>query len=473
MRKHGVDRHLKLRTQVTKASWASEEAKWHVSIFDLETKQHAVVTADFFISATGRLNHAAFPDIEGLENFAGPVIHTANWDSSFDYSNRTLAVIGNGASGMQLIPNILADVGHIDHFVRSRTWVSPFFRQGLLTVSAENPGGHEYTAEKRHEFATDKAAYLEYRKSLDVKFHGPLRASISGSAENAALRRLLTDLMSDRVGNDERLLQKILPDYAPGCKRLTPAPGYLESLKDPKVNYITERIVRATASGLVTADGKEHPVEAIIAATGFSDSYIPRFPMIGLNGVNIQDQWALDGPIGYPETYFGVMAPDFPNLFFVLQVQGTAGGGTVPMQCEITATYIAKCIRKIQSQSYSALAPRQDATDDFNAVVEGFFDDKVSMDTCHSWWKVGQGRTRNVVSWPGTGQHKVDISRDPRWEDFVFQRRPGAERNRFEYFGNGVTKKEEEGDPEKLTRYLKEVGAVDLRTVHELWTEQD
>ncbi|KIW09929.1 hypothetical protein PV08_11705 [Exophiala spinifera] len=277
--------------------------------------------------------------------------------------------------------------------------------------------------------------------------------------------------MSERVNHDQELLSKLVPAYAPGCKRLTPAPGYLEAVAIPKVTYVMDSIVRATTSGLVTADGQEHKVDVIIAATGFPEFTVPRYPIIDQDSVTLESLWSPHGKIGYPKSYFGVMTPGFPNMFFVLQVQGTSLGGTVPVQCEQTATYIARCIRKIQSQSYSALEPSQDATDEFDAVVNGFFADKVSTDSCSSWWKLGKGSTRVTVSWPGTGHHKWDISREPRWEDFVFHRQRGALGNRFEYFGNGYTRKEVDGCQEDLTRYLRPRGKVDLRTLHESWTE--
>lgn len=154
------------------------------------------------------------------------------------------------------------------------------------------------------------------------------------------------------------------------------------------------------------------------------------------------------------------------------QAQGNARGGTVPLQCEISATYIAKCIRKVQTQSYITLEPRQDAAEEFNDVANGYFQGKVFQDKCNSWFKLGKGATRVVLAWPGTYHHRADSLRDPRWEDFTFKRRPGAEINRFEYFGDGTTFREVIlRDDVNLTSYLREVGKCDIATVHELWNE--
>jgi hypothetical protein len=149
-------------------------------------------------------------------------------------------------------------------------------------------------------------------------------------------------------------------------------------------------------------------------------------------------------------------------------------GGTFPLQTEISATYISKVIRKVQSQGYKYIYPSQEATDEFNEVITSFFDDKTINDECDGWWKSGFGKSRPLLSWPGTGHHRFDISRDPRWEDFVFERFDEGRRNRFEYFGNGYTEREESADEISLTNYIKQGGRIDdrgLATLHENWND--
>ncbi len=471
VRNHGIDKHIKFETQISRAVWLVEDQQWHVYSVNLATGRQELSKADFFISAAGRLNEGTLPNIEGLETFQGHIRHSTNWDHEYDYTGKKVAIIGSGASGMQILPNLLPKVEHIDQYTRSKNWVSPFFKPGLPTAGAENPGGHRYTEEEKTEWIRNPESYLKYRKELDVKFYGPIDGMILGSPQNAEFRKKLEQLVIDRTGGNLDLASKLIPDFAPGCKRLTPAPGYIEALLNPKVDFVTDGIASATATGLVGKDGKHREVDAIIAATGFTGDYRPRFSIIGLDGVDIRDQWGPDGPIGYPDTYLGVMAPGFPNFFVILQAQGTATGGVVPLQCEISATYIAKCIRKIQSQSYTSLHPTIEAAEEFNAVVDGFFDARVTSDSCSSWWKVGKGKTRHLASWPGSGYHRFDNLREPRWEDFIFKRAKRSEKNRFDYFGNGFTEREKRADPEDLTKYLKPVGQVDLKTLHESWTD--
>lgn len=134
-------------------------------------------------------------------------------------------------------------------------------------------------------------------------------------------------------------------------------------------------------------------------------------------------------------------------------------------------TYIAKCIRKVQSQSYVSLDPREDAVDDFNDIVNGFFDNSVTHDKCTSWFKQGPGASRMLIWWPGTFHHCADALRDPRWEDFDFKRTQRARHNRFEYFGNGTTVRDALGGDVELTNYLKLRRDIDLARYHEEWDE--
>ncbi|QGA20156.1 hypothetical protein EYB26_007857 [Talaromyces marneffei] len=403
--------------------------------------------------------------------FKGHYRHTADWDTNYDWKGKRIAIIGNGASGQQLLSNMVKDAGHVDHYVRSKQWILPAFSTNLPTATADAPGGYLFSEDEKTKFELDDEAYLAFRQELESNLHGGLTHFLKGSPENESLREQCTETMLRRLNGDKEWFERLKPDYAPGCKRLTPSPGYLEAVISPKVEYIDQPIVGATGNGLVTADGTVREVDAIIAATGFQNGFLPWFPTIGKNGVDLRERWASDGHIGYPETYFGVMAPDMPNYFAVMQAQTYAVGGTVPLQCETSATYIAKVIRKVQSQGYRAIYPSHEATADFNEIVGNFFDHKVLSDTCTSWLKAEKGKSHILVWWPGTGHHRFAISRDLRWEDFVFERSREARRNRFEYFGDGYTVKEKKGGVENITSYLKAVGKVDLATLHEAWNE--
>ncbi|KAI1627239.1 cyclohexanone monooxygenase [Exophiala viscosa] len=468
----GVGEHLRLRHEVLRAEWNEALSHWEVTVQDLVTGDVFVETAEFFISAQGRLNVPKKPYIPGLETeFEGHVCHTAEWDDSYNFSGKKIAIVGNGASGQQLLVNILPQVDHIDHYARSKQWILPTFSSGFLEAKADLPGAYVFTEREKERFASDPPAYLDFRRDLERSLHDAYHGSIAGTAENEAARQRCVDAMLKRLGGDDQWLKRLLPDYAVGCKRPTPSPGYLEALRGSQVTYIDSGISHATRTGLVAVDGKERSVDAIILATGFENGFLPLFPTIGKGGLDLAKHWSEDGPAGYPETYFGIMAPDMPNYFAVLQAQSYAAGGTVPLHCETSVTFIAKAMRKIQREGYKALYPSQEATADFNEYVGAYHEDKVIGDSCNSWLKAGKGKSRPLVGWPGTGHHRINICRDPRWEDFVFERSEPGRRNRYEYFGNGWTQREKEADPVALTSYLHPAGSIDLATLHETWNE--
>lgn len=431
------------------------------------------------------MSRPKLPDITGLtETFTGTLVHTAAWDPSINLTGKRVAVIGNGSSGQQILPQVAPHAALVDHYVRSRVWITPTFQKNLVEATGDNPGAHQYTDAEKAGFAADPAAYLAYRRTIEANLHTKFQRNVLGSPENEALRAACIETMRQRLGGSQEWLDRLVPDFAPGCKRLTPAPGYLETIvkgeEDGKVTYVDTPIVSATATGLVTVDGVERPVDVIIAATGFFNGFVPHFPIVGRNGVDLRQDWSVDGDTGYPETYFGVMAPDMPNYFMVLQAQGNGGGGSIPLQVELSATYIAKVLRKMQLQQYRSITPSREATEDFNAHCLGHFRDKVVSDNCSTWLKAPKkpgdvkegGRT--LVWWPGSGHHRIQTCMDPRWEDFEFERSrsPQAQRNRYHYFGNGWTTIERDaGGTEELTTYLYEVGAADLRSLHERWYE--
>lgn len=287
----------------------------------MENGSVAVDIADFFVSSQGRISIPKKPQIDGLySHFKGDVIHTAKWPKDFDLTGKNVAVIGCGASGQQLVPNIISQVARLDHYVRGKTWVTATFSGDLHEATSEAPGGPVYTDEEKSKFRTDPTKYLEHRRNFDIKFHRPPGAETIGSEANKQLRDRILETMRQRLGGDEEWLQRVLPDYAPGCKRLTPAPGYLEALQLPKLDYVTESIVRVDETGVISADGKHRKVDVIITATGFEMGFTSHFPVIGRDGIDIRDKWGVGGTIGYPESYLGVMAPGLPNYFTILQV---------------------------------------------------------------------------------------------------------------------------------------------------------
>jgi cation diffusion facilitator CzcD-associated flavoprotein CzcO len=459
-KKYDVYKYVKLQHRVTETEWNDIQSKWHVKVHDSSTDVSFTETFDFVIAAIGRFNAWKLPDYPGLDEYTGHLRHTSNWDHDFKPADKTIAMIGNGASGIQVVPNLQPVAKRITHFVRNPTWIATSWAGDERTFEPQ-----PYTEEQRKTFE-DPQTYLAFRKELEDRYWRRFRAMVRGSSENIGMRKLFIDIMKRRAAKKPELLNGLIPDFAPHCRRLTPGPGYLESLTEENVDLVKTPIRRFTPTGIETVDGKSFDFDAIICATGANTDLVPPFP-IKARGVDLNKAWKPGGKHGFPYTYLGVATPGFPNLFFLAGPHATGPSGTVPQAVETALTYFAKVIRKVSSQGIKSMAPSKEAADDFVDYCDAFFPTTVLTDNCSSWNNGGVPGQRIHGLWPGSAAHITIVRREPRWEDWEYERE--NKENRFAYFGNGYTQAETEEDSD-LTSYLKAPAReIDLRDLHEGW----
>jgi cation diffusion facilitator CzcD-associated flavoprotein CzcO len=461
-KKHGLYEKAKFGHRVQDTEWQEQDGKWRVTSQELESNVSHVEEYDFIITAIGRFNHWRLPDYPGIDEYKGVLRHASNWDSSFDPTGKRVAVIGNGASGIQLVTSLQKVVGHLDNYARNKTWIA-----GSWAGDAREAGPQLIPEELKKTFKNDPQAYLTYRKTIEDKYWRNFPAFLRGSELNANLTAASTKLMKERLSKNLQLAEELIPDFPPNCRRLTPGPGYLEAITESNVDYIRTPIKRFTETGVETVDGQHREVDAIFCATGHNVDMVPPFP-IRANGKNIQDLWAPDGEFGSPYTYLGLSTPGFPNFLFIGGPQAIGGSGTVPQGTEVQVTYLAKVLRKVSKEGIKSIVPKQDATDDFIEYADAFFAKTVLSENCSSWYNGGRPGSRIHGLWPGSAAHVTQVRREPRWEDFEYEYL-GGEKNRFWwYLGNGLTAKEL--DPESdITSYLKLPAEIDLRKAHEGW----
>ncbi|KAI4628044.1 hypothetical protein J4E80_002180 [Alternaria sp. BMP 0032] len=459
-KKHDVYKYVRLRHRVDEAEWDDVQSKWRVTVRNLKDETTSTETFDFVITAIGRFNSWKLPDYPGLNDYQGHLRHTSNWDVSFDPTGKKVAVIGNGASGIQVVPNLQPIAKHITHFVRNPTWIATSWAGDERTFEPQ-----PYSQEQRKALE-DPGVYLTFRKDLEDRYWRRFRAMIRGSTENQGMREQFIDVMKKRVAQKPELLDGLIPDFAPHCRRLTPGPGYLESLTEANVELVKSPIKRFTPRGIETTDGRTFELDAIFCATGANTDLVPPFS-IKARGEDLHEAWKPGGKWGFPYTYLGLATPGFPNLFFLAGPHATGPSGTVPHGVETSLTYFAKVLRKVSSQGLKSLAPSKEATDDFVDYCDAFFPTTVLTDKCSSWNNGGIPGQRIHGLWPGSAAHFTIARREPRWEDWEYEREHKG--NRFAYFGNGYTEAELDESTD-LTSYLKTPGQeVDLRDLHERW----
>lgn len=424
------------------------------------TQQEEQHEFDFVLPAIGRFNAWRLPDYPGINEYTGHLRHTSNWDPSFDPSNKSIAVIGNGASGIQVVPNLQRVAKHIDHYARNKTWIAGSWAGDERTFEAQ-----PYSQEEIHSFE-DPIVYSKFRKELEDKYWRRFRGTIRGSAENIGMREDFIKIMAERLKKKPELLENMIPDFSPNCRRLTPGPGYLEALTEENVDFIQTPIKCFTKTGIETSDGTHREVDAVFCATGANIDFVPPFS-IRAGGVDLRSAWRQDGKIGWPRTYLGLAAPSFPNLLFIAGPHGSGPSGTVPHSVENQLTYYAKIMRKVSTQGIKSIAPSERAVDDFVEYLDAFFASTVLSDHCSSWANGGRPGGRIHGVWPGSAAQLTQIRREPRWEDWEYEYLSESG-NRFAYFGKGWTEKETLADSD-ITSYLRNPTSIDLRDLHESW----
>lgn len=459
-RKYDVYQYVKLRHLIEEASWDDADAKWTLAVANLETCKTTLEKFDFVIAAVGRFNAWKLPEYPGIDEYQGHLRHTSNYDLTFDPVGKNIAIIGNGASGVQIIPTLQKTAKHLTQFIRNPTWIAHTWVGNVRTTESV-----PIPEEQRKKFEKPEA-YLAYRKAVEEKYWRRYRGTLRESGVNEGLRESFIEAMKQRVAKKPELLEGLIPDFAPHCRRLTPGPGYLEALTEDNVDLVKSKIKRFTATGIETEDGVKRDFDAIFCATGANTDMVHQFP-IKARGVDLRDVWRPGGIPGFPYTYLGVATPGFPNLLFLGGPHVTSPSGTLTFSVETSLAYYAKILRKVSREGILSIVPSRDAADDFVDYCDAFFPTTVLTDNCASWSNGGRPGARIHGMWPGSGMHMDVAKREPRWEDWEYVR--ASKVNRFAYFGNGYTHAELDEDND-LVSYLRAPGQEkDLRDLHESW----
>lgn len=257
--------------------------------------------------------------------------------------------------------------------------------------------------------------------------------------------------MLDRLGGNEELAAKLTPDWEVGCRRATPGPGYLEAFTWPNVSLITDPISHATETGITTKDGKRHEFDVIVCATGFDVSHRPPFPVIGLDGIDLSEQWKDE-----PFSYLSLCAPNFPNLFFFsgektrntnstprhmynykIGPNAPVGHGSLMAALSWSASYMCKWLQKISTEDIKYVSPTVAATEEFNTYGDEIMERLVWSGGCRSWYKNNRVDGRVTAIWQGSAIAYLEVIEELRPEDFSIVYRT---RNRFRWMGNGRTR---------------------------------
>lgn len=265
--------------------WNDETGKWDIQV---ECGGKIITDeADVLINGAGILNKWRWPAIRGLQSFKGSLLHSAAWDPELSWDGRRVAIIGNGSSAIQILPQMQKTAGHITTYVRTPTWISSNF----AAEYARDGKNFKYTEDEKKEFRENPAALKALRKQIEHGFNMFFYALLRDSPAQAAIYDIFKKQMADRLNGDPELCAKLIPDWRVGCRRLTPGDGYLEALQEKNVSLNYNEILEVTPSGIRTQAGHEE-FDIIVCATGFDVSFSPHWNLVCKNGTKLANTWS-------------------------------------------------------------------------------------------------------------------------------------------------------------------------------------
>jgi cation diffusion facilitator CzcD-associated flavoprotein CzcO len=374
--RHDLRQHMRFDTEVHSAEFDEREGLWRITTTSGERWETRIL-----VTACGQLNRPLIPALQGVESFRGAAFHSARWDDAFDVTGKRVAIVGTGASAIQIVPSIVDKVERLHVFQRSAPYViaksdREFLRweralfDRVPSVMRLNRGG----------------IYMAYEtRALGLVFAPPLRAPLEWR-----FRRHL-----ERSVADPELRRRLVPDYSFGCKRVLLSNDYYPALQRRNVELVTDPIRELTAHGVVTKDGRERPVDLVVYATGFKASeFLAPMEIRGRSGHDLRQAWK-DGA----EAYLGITVSGFPNLFMLYGPNTNLGHNSIIYMLESQIRYVTACVQAIFARRLKYVDVKSRVQAEFNEELRRRMQRSAWSGDCSSWYKTASGTNTN--NWPG------------------------------------------------------------------------
>jgi len=393
---HGIREHLRLNTQLTSSRWDEGKRRWISTLKTSDGEETFESTA--LVSAIGQLNDPSRAHFKGEEDFQGVILHSTLWSDDVELDGKRVAVIGTGATSMQLVPSIADRVASVTVFQRTAQWARPVegysdpITEGAQWLLAHLPFYVQWY--RFNMFWRYGDGLLPFLRK-DPAWPHPDRAVNKGNDRH---REELTSFILSELKDRPDLTAKCVPTYPPYGKRILLDNNWFKTLTKPNVERVTEDIDRFTRDGILTKDGKERPYDVIVVATGFKVTEMAaRLDITGRRGKNLREKWAGDNPTAY----LGLTVPDFPNLFCMLGPNsGPAHGGSVIFQSECQSRYISTCLIEMIERGIAAIDVRQDVHDDYIRKVDAEHETMIwTHPGMTTYYRNKSGRVFSAMPW--------------------------------------------------------------------------
>jgi cation diffusion facilitator CzcD-associated flavoprotein CzcO/acetyl esterase/lipase len=373
--KYGLGPSLRLGTEVTRAAFDERSGRWRI-----ETAGGETVEADVLVSACGQLSRPAANRIPGSEGFKGPIFHTARWDHEIDLDGKRVAVIGTGASTIQVVPAIAERVGQLDVYQRSAPYVIP---------KKDRP----YRSWEKRLFRWFPLARRLPRFTQWLFFEVFISAFNQFRSVGKLGIRMFERNLDEQV-SDPELRQALTPDHVLGCKRVLISPDYYSTLERPNVELVAQGVRELTDGGVVAEDGSERPADVIVLSTGFeSTRFLAPMEIRGRGGQDLNEAWR-EGA----NAYLGMTVAGFPNLFVMYGPNTNLGSGSIIFQLESQMAYIADAVEMLR-RTGGWLSVRPEVQRAFDTEMQSRLSTSVWQTGCNNWYVDEHGRNTN--NWPG------------------------------------------------------------------------
>lgn len=411
--KYGVLPNITFNSEVESATWEDTNSCWQLEVVSTDGER-SHMRSDFVVSASGLFSTPRLPDIDGIESFAGKICHTAEWDQSLDPTGKRVALIGTGSTGTQILPHLASVGSKVTVFQRTPNWIAAL-------------DGYKDAVTPATQWLFDTLPYYWnwYCYSLfvassglqDGEVYDPewIRQGGKISKMNDTMREFITEYITSTVGNDPALVAACVPTYAPLGRRPVVDNGFYEALTRDNVELVTDKIERILPTGIVTSDGREHPLDVIVLAAGFHvDRYFWPVTYAGRDGVTVEELWSTDGP----RSYLSLMMPGFPNLFTVYGPNASPRAGGYYTWAELWSRFIVTCIANTIEAGKSSVEVRPEVYADYNRRLDAAMKDLIWQSESEGSYYLGQNG-RVVVKMPWRVEDYYEWIAEPNPDDLI------------------------------------------------------
>ncbi|MFC4944286.1 flavin-containing monooxygenase [Pseudonocardia sp. GCM10023141] len=396
--RYGVAPHVRFGCELVSAAWDQESGKWTLEVRREGVAEPEVLVANVVVTGCGLFNVARMPNLPGVEQYQGQLIHPTQWAKGTEITGKRVAVIGNGSTGVQVMPKLAEDAASLTAFVRTPSWIrpSPLYKK----LIPDEVG-----------FLLDNIPYYrdwqvcatfvggDSRLSSEALRYDPEWQARGGiiSEQNDRLREWLTGYVEEKLATRPELIRHLVPSYAPLGRRMVVDNGWYDALLRDNVELVVGGIERFTQKGIVGADGIEREFDVVVSATGYAvQEYLWPAVFTGRDGRTLSEVWGDGGP----RAYLGMTVPGFPNLFIMYGPNGQPRAGNFHSWAEITSRYVAQGIVELVERSAVSLEVRPEVYATYNQRLDQEFKKIIwSTEGGRGYFAVEEGKGSVSMPW--------------------------------------------------------------------------